>query len=589
MKKIGQVLRANSLFLRLIWRESRSYYFFYGFVIVMQAALSLIWVMVPQWFLGSILNDKDWKGAVGIIGAVTLAQIVWIFTERLISRRQERTLYVVAQTMKQKIIEKACADSLLAYEDHDYYERMNRAMAYTDQAGDSILRLAGNIVTQVISLVGVSYIVGRVDTLILLCYLILIVTTYVFHRLENKEWFRFQNNERLQKVRFLNVLSRLFFQKDFVAEMKLSPDGAEFINRYVRKQSMDFYDFQVRKERKRYRFGFPAQAMAHVQQFVSYAYFGWLLLRGAIDVAAYSTLFAAITQFTNSLSSILDYSVEFQNQADEAQFFIEFLKDKTYALQGKVPVLGFRTVEFRDVSFRYPGQTCDALRHVSFTLKFGEKIAIVGENGSGKTTLVKLLMGLYPPTCGQILVDGKPLNTLQMESWQKGISCVFQNSVHIPLRVEQDVALSDTIQTDRLNDALKQTGMWERIMRLPQKAASFMTREFDDTGVDFSGGEKQRLAIARAYYKGSDLLVMDEPSSALDADTEYALFQQIHAIGKNKTVVFISHRMSSVLSADRILLLDRGQIEESGTHEQLMRHNGVYAKMFHKQAEYYRT
>ena len=126
-------------------------------------------------------------------------------------------------------------------------------------------------------------------------------------------------------------------------------------------------------------------------------------------------------------------------------------------------------------------------------------------------------------------------------------------------------------------------------MRLPQKAASFMTREFDDTGVDFSGGEKQRLAIARAYYKGSDLLVMDEPSSALDADTEYALFQQIHAIGKNKTVVFISHRMSSVLSADRILLLDRGQIEESGTHEQLMRHNGVYAKMFHKQAEYYRT
>lgn len=587
MKPIRRAFRANSLFLKLIWQESKPYYVFYVFLVIMQSAFSLLWVMVPQWFLGSLLNDKNIGRAVGIIGAVTLAQIVWIFLERLISRRQERTLYKVAQLMKRQVMEKACSDSLLAYEDHDYYERMNRAVAYTDRAGDSILRLAGNIVSQIISLAGVIYIVGRVDPLILLCYLILIVASYILHRQENKAWFQFQNTERLQKVRFFNVLSRLFFQKDFIAEMKLSQNGTEFMKNYTRDQAMEFFDFQVRKEKERYRFGFPAQALAHVQQFISYAYFGWMLFRGAIDVAAYSTLFAAVTQFTASLSAILDGSVEFQNQAGEAQFFVDFMEDKTYALTGSLPISNFKTLEFQNVSFRYPGQQRDALEHITFSLNAGEKIAVVGKNGSGKTTLVKLLMGLYPPSSGQILVDGIPLENLRMQDWQNSIAAVFQNSVHIPLTVEQDVALSDRIDANRMDNALRQIGMWERIHSLPDGAASPVTREFSDRGVDFSGGEKQKLAIARAYYKGCGLLVLDEPSSALDADTEYTLFQQIHALGKEKTVLFISHRMSSVLSADRILFLNNGKIEEFGTHENLM-DNKLYADMFNKQAEHYR-
>lgn len=587
MKHVRQLFRANGMFLHLIWKERKTYYLFYALVIVMQSMLSLMWVIMPQLFLNNLLNNKDLVRAIVLIGGATLVQVVWVFLERHITICQNRTLFKVTQLMKAKIMSKACTDSLLAYEDHDYYENMNRAMTYTDNAGDSILRLAGNVASHVISLIGVAYIVGRINPLILLCYLALIFVSYFLHKRENKEWFDFQNTERLQKVRFFNTLSRLFFQKDFVAELKLSKNGVDFMKNYTQVEAMKFYDFQACQEKRRFRFGFPALALAYIQQFVSYAYFGCLLFRGVIDVAVYSTMFVAVTQFTESLSTILDYSVEFRNQAEEAQFFTDFMEDQTYALQGDTPLITFKCVEFRDVSFRYPGQERDALQHVSFVLHAGEKLAVVGKNGSGKTTLVKLLMGLYPPSSGQIFVDGRPLNSLCIEDWQKSIASVFQHSVHVPLSVEQDIALSEDIDTPRMRDSLEKVGMLERIDHLPEGCASLITREFSDKGVDFSGGEKQKLAIARAYYKESNFLVMDEPSSALDADTEYALFQQIRAIEANETVVFISHRMSSTRSADRILVLNDGEIEESGTHESLMQNDGLYAELFNKQAEYY--
>ncbi|MDR3345448.1 MAG: ABC transporter ATP-binding protein/permease [Oscillospiraceae bacterium] len=252
------------------------------------------------------------------------------------------------------------------------------------------------------------------------------------------------------------------------------------------------------------------------------------------------------------------------------------------------------TIEFRNVSFTYKGSDEPVLRDVSFTIRKGEKLAIVGENGAGKTTLIKLLCGFYPPTQGRILVNGVDIGNYDRESYCRLFGAVFQDFTFLPVTVAQNVTIAErgTENTARLEEALRSAGLWDKLLSLPEGLESPMVKDVWERAVNFSGGERQRLLLARALYKDAPVLILDEPTAALDPIAENRLYQKYSAFSQGKTSFFISHRIASTRFCGRIFYMTNTpgcpSIAEEGTHEELLAKQGAYYKMFETQSYYYR-
>jgi ATP-binding cassette subfamily B protein len=247
-------------------------------------------------------------------------------------------------------------------------------------------------------------------------------------------------------------------------------------------------------------------------------------------------------------------------------------------------------IEFRDVSFSYPGSDRPILRNLNLSLKPDERIALIGENGEGKTTIVKLLTRLYDPTAGQILLDGVDLREYDLDDYASNIAVIFQDFMRYDMTAWENIAVGQIHARENLEQvelAAKKSLAEGVIQKLPLGYDQMLGRRFE-TGVDLSGGEWQKVALARAYLRDAQILVLDEPTAALDARSEHEVFERFAELTKGKMALLISHRFSTVKMADRIIVLEKGVIAEQGRHEQLMAHGGRYAEMFELQASSYR-
>jgi len=250
------------------------------------------------------------------------------------------------------------------------------------------------------------------------------------------------------------------------------------------------------------------------------------------------------------------------------------------------PLNDFESLTFDNVYFKYPMTDKYVLKGASFTLNKGDKLSIIGVNGSGKTTIVKLMLGLYPVESGQILINGYPMSDYDIRDVRKLFSVLFQNFVQYPLTLRDNIALSDLSRRNKdeeIIEALKKSGAYEYINKFEKGLDSYMTRQFDDKGVEVSKGQWQRIALSRAYFKDEPIIIFDEPSAALDAEAEDKIFKNFEAISENKTGIMISHRISRARMSNKIIVLDNGQIVESGVHDELVRLNGLYARLYNLQ------
>ncbi len=492
-----------------------------------------------------------------------------------------------------RIIRKALELDLAYFENAEYYDKLQNARREADWRSLQIVDNGFYLVQNVITLI--SFVVLLIGFSPWLAVLIFAATVPAFIAQNRYAELSFRVlSWRAPEARRLNYLEHLLTDYDAVKEVKLFNLGEPLLGRYA-----DLFwkflreDQSIAQKRSLASLGWGL--LATLSYYAAYAWIVWRAVGASITLGD-MTLFLSITRSSQSRFQSILYGLSslYENGLFLSNLFafLELTPAMRGGTGGGVPVPEHFTsgIEFRNVSFRYEGHTQDVLRDVSFHLRPGEKVALVGPNGAGKTTLIKLLTRLYDPTSGQILLDGVDLRDYDLLQLRQKVGVIFQDFVRYHLPASENVgfgqveALEDL---ERIMAAARKSGADDVIRALADGYATVLGRWFSG-GRDLSGGQWQKIALARAFMRDCELIVLDEPTAALDAENELRVFEQFRALTEERMAVLISHRFSTVRMADRIFVIEDGTITESGTHHALLAQGGTYARLFTLQAESYR-
>jgi ATP-binding cassette, subfamily B, bacterial len=490
-----------------------------------------------------------------------------------------------------EVMKHAAGLDLATYEDPVFYDRLERARVQaTDRLG--MIQSIGRLVQQAITAVSMS-----ISIVVFSPWLLLLLIAGVIPAFLGESHFAFlgyATNFRQTPVRReLDYLRVLGGSREAAKEIKLFGLKEFLIERFTR-LSDQIYRENVGLARRRLVAGALLSMVGTAGYYSAYVFIVWQTIQGVLTIGELTFLSGAIVQASGNIQQLFSTLASI---ADQALFLTDLLAffemhptifSKPNALPAPRPMVsGF---EFRNVSFRYPGSSRLILDRLNFQLRPGERVALVGENGQGKTTIVKLMTRLYDPLEGQILLDGIDLREYSLEDLYREIGVIFQDFMRYEMTASENIAVGQ-IETlarlDLLKEAARKSMAAPVIERLPLNYEQMLGRRFEG-GVDLSGGEWQKLGLARAYLRNAQLLILDEPTAALDARSEYEVFRRFAELTTGKTALFISHRFSTVRMADRVVVLENGKITEDGSHEELANLGGRYAEMFELQAVQYR-
>ena len=490
-----------------------------------------------------------------------------------------------------RVMNHAASLDLIAYEDPVFYDRLERARV---QATDRLVMIQqiGRLVQQAITTVTLS-----VTIMLFSPWLMLLLVAGVVPAFLGESHFAFlgyaKNFRQTPMRRQLDYLRILAGSKEAAKELKLF-GLKDFLRERFTRLSDTIYDENVGLSRRKLIAGALLSTIGTMGYYSAYVFVIWRTIAGALSIGTLTLLAGAIQQASSNIEQIFS---TFAGIGDQALFLTDLLaffemkptiRSKPNALPAPRPIV--RGVEFRNVSFSYPGNTRRVLDRINFQLHTNERLALIGENGQGKTTIVKLITRLYDPTEGEILLDGVDLRDYDLEDLHREIGVIFQDFMRYEMTARENIAIGRIAEIDNLDmlkTAAHKSMADETIARLSDGYDQVLGRRFEQ-GVDLSGGEWQKVALARAYLRDAQLLILDEPTAALDARSEFEVFHRFAELTAGKMALFISHRFSTVRSADRILVLENGKIAEEGTHDQLARLGGRYAEMFEMQASSYR-
>lgn len=398
---------------------------------------------------------------------------------------------------------------------------------------------------------------------------------------------------RTPERRELDYVRQTAASVDTAKEVKIFGLNNFLIDRYVR-LAADFYAANRKLAVRRATWGGVFTALGTIGYYVAYAYIAWRTLAGEFSIGDLTFLSGSFRRLRNLLEGLLTSFSTVAGQALYLNDLFSFFELEPEIMSPENPRPFPQPIRqgfvFEDVGFIYPGAERWAVRHLSFELKAGEVVALVGENGAGKTTLVKLLTRLYEPDEGRILLDGHDLREYDLDELRGNMGVIFQDFVRYNFTASDNIAVGKIAARDdhaRIGRAAMQSQADEVIARLPAGYRQMIGKRFKN-GVELSGGEWQKIAIARAYMRDAQVLILDEPTAALDARSEFEVFKRFKELSEGKTAVLISHRFSSVRMADRILVLADGKVEAAGTHDELLAQPGRYSELFELQAAGYR-
>ncbi len=525
------------------------------------------------------------------VGFEAVAVALLAGSQRGLSIAQSLLRVLLGQRVNVLIIEKALTLELSQFEDSEFYDKMTNARREASSRPLSLVNRTFGLVQNGLSLLTYGALLINFSLWAVLVLILAAIPAFVAETRFAGQAFRLFR-WRAPETRQQRYLETLVAREDFAKEVKLYQLGEMLLGRY-RNLFHQLYGEDRDLTIKR---GFWSYLLGLLSTATFYVAYAWIVLEtvaGRIslgDMTMYLTVFRqGQTTFASALTSI---GGMYEDNLYLSNLY-EFLEEEVptrygRAIKGTNPQDGIR---FENVSFTYPGSTKPALKDISLHLKPGEKLAIVGENGSGKTTLIKLLTRLYTPESGRILLDGLNLEEWDLDELRRRIGVIFQNFVRYQFTVGENIGVGDVekLEDEKAWEIAAEKGMAAPfIERLPDGFTTQLGRWFK-SGQELSGGQWQKIALSRAFMrKSADILVLDEPTSAIDSQAEYEIFDRFRNLTEDKMVFLISHRFSTVRMADKIVVIEQGEVLETGTHEELLKANGRYATLFSLQAQGYR-
>lgn len=577
-------------YIRIVWESEKSYFAIFAVLTLAMAAGPIAGVLLPKVVIGDILAGDPARFGVdiGILGVVSIASAFLVSYYNL---KNESLFVRLGFKLKEKLQEKAMEMPFADTENPSVLNSLNNAMSSVDRFVGALHRTGTVFLSNGIILIFYIILAARLQPLLILLPLLNIVLNLHFENKVKKYEYE-KKEQQADIIRKRNYTFSLMYDYGYGKEVRLFGIKDWIVSIYRQYQRQ----YEVLLERIAGKKKIAAAVdlvFTFIRETAVYFYLVDAYLKGGLTVDAFVLYTGVFASFAAVGLSLAQMGAELADAARQVWIYREAAEGEKDG-EGSVIELPWAEAygfEFDHVSFRYPGSEQYVLKDFSCKAEPGVHVALVGRNGAGKSTIVKLLCGLYTEYEGTIRVGGADLRTLNLRKYQNRIAAVFQESKVIPATVLENITLKEENTREeicRVQEALRLMGLYDKVEGLPKKLETPVGKAIDPEGVELSGGERQNLVICRALYRGGGILLLDEPTAALDALAEHEVYNHFHDISQKRTTLFISHRLNSTRFCDEIWLLDQGRIAERGNHEELYRKGGIYSRMFRTQAKYYK-
>lgn len=587
MKKIKSLFKSNKTFFRFLFKNAKTMLILDVIFLITYNFFPLIRMYAPKYFIDEVLYNKSLiKGMFWII-FLCICELYIAIKSRLYSKWKDKFLLsakLEATKEAYRIFENTYLSNL---EDSEKMNVFYRGIDYAEKGGVALYSLISNIISVFFSATIITIISIQFKWWLWIVIVASFLLKLYISKICQRKNYVFQRDHTLLNRR-IQYYTDILKQKSSQQESRIYNTTDFFLNKL---SNSKMYNFEEEKKHsfKLIKFSVFSLLLDRGIDCICYTIIGVAMLTGEATLSDYTLFFATIARINTVLNGIQTTILMASQESINVENYMEFLSQcQSSSYQpSSISIQNVTSINFKNVSFRYNNQMTLAIDNISLHIHKGEKISVVGVNGAGKSTFIKLLMGLYSPETGNIEINGADINTVYIQSYWQQIGVVFQDYNIYPLAIVDNIAFNYPMSIDTIEYQLTRVGLIKKIDALPDGIGSFISQSYYSNGVDFSSGEKQRLAIARAFSRNAQLYIFDEPSSALDAFSEEQLYKIINSIPDDKTVIFISHRLASVSSTNRIILFDNGQIVGDGTHKELLKNCEKYKKLYETQVNRY--
>lgn len=584
----------NSFYMyKKIWKYSKLRVLFMLLEIIAAGVNTYVDVMFYKLMIDGITAHKSFWYVLIILGIRTITLFVYQSVLAInVEVAYPATQLKITRGLSMELYEKVKSIDITSVDDSEFYDKYSRAFNEIEYRSRVLLFTLGYLIQTVVQIAIVGVTLANMNPLILLIALLGAVASTWANVRKAKMTYEY-DKKRTKIQRAYDYVRRIFYQPQYAKDIRTTHVNQILYNRY---------EEAVKNDRNVIRKSGSKIALARILAEVIFFFLGtgatslcllYEVYKGVIGVGDFVTGSYAVQNLTNNLLGFANLLPQFAEHSLFIQNFRDVMdcesKIKVDEDAVDINIKESHQLDLKNVSYKYPNVSENTIRNVSLSIKKGERIGLVGENGAGKSTLLKLLLRLYEPDSGEIRMDNRPYRKITKESLMNAFSIVEQDFQHYAFSIKEDISfeVNEKSSEKKIRDALEKVDLLDAVEKLPNGLDSCLTNEFDEEGINLSGGQLQRLAIARMIYQDSGILIMDEPSSSLDPVSEAKMFEIIYRLAEGKTLILVSHRLSGVKDMDRIIFMEHGEVAEAGTHQELMKQNGKYANMFRIQAERY--
>lgn len=586
-----QIIKNNFLMIKYIYQARPSHLIGTLLNSILSSVVSLYSIVLVGFIVDSIAQSGNFKEIIIILEAFAIVQMTYAgFDAWVTCVVTPKNMQIIHKKMQMEIFERASKIDYACFEDSEFYNKYYIATHQSDTRAIAVLNSFSAMVGNAFGITAFIAFISTVDAFSVIIILINVPISLFFSAKISKVQKEYVI-ENASKERLANYIQRVFTKKEYSKEIRIF-DGLSFLlkNIYI-KTSKDIRNLLNKAGRALFRLNTVQSLNSTTSYTIIMGYFAYKVFASLIKIGDFVMLINASQKLMQQTIGLFHVIPEFYEHSAYIESFRSFMEDvpvtEDYADRLHFPTTP--SIELKNLSFRYPGAVKNALSDISISIPYPSKIAFVGLNGVGKSTIIKLLLKLYRPSCGQILINGRDYDEYSLRSVRNSISVVFQDFQLYDMSIAENIlmrpVMEKTAEVELVKTALKAVGLYEKVMDLPDGLNAILSKEFCSKGTLLSGGEYQRLAIARAYAKNCSIMLLDEPSSALDPVAEQNIIDMVFKISNGRSVILISHKLYNLQNVDKIFLVDNGEIIEAGTHKELLAQKGAYAKLYRAQAD----